>query len=138
MLYRELLDYFVENFEEENAEKWRTEEEAHLRRFQRSVRTGPGSGLGVIHLIFWPRLLFYSTLVLRTLSQVKFKSNKLICLAEEISRQENIQASSKKVAVSAKATSTVEEESPVLYWNNRKAKPYPSNVPFNEDKILVR
>lgn len=52
--------------------------------------------------------------------KLNFKSNKLVCLMEEISRQESIQSSSKEVAITAKATSTFEEKPPALCWNNRK------------------
>jgi hypothetical protein len=74
-----------------------------------------------------------------SLGQIELKSNKLIGLTEEISRQKSIQSSSKKVAVTTKATSIIEEKPPVLCLNNRKGvlrqnPTHPSDVPSHGDQ----
>lgn len=75
------------------------------------------------------------------LSQVEFKSNKLICLTEEISRQGNIQASSKKVVVTANDTNTIEEKPPCCTGTMGKvsySKTLHLTSQFIKIQILVR
>jgi hypothetical protein len=64
---------------------------ATLRRFQVEMRILLGIRLQAIHVTFWHRICLHFVLDLR-LSEAGFKSNGLINLVEEISRQHGIQA----------------------------------------------
>lgn len=54
------------------------------------------------------------------LNEIEFRCDALICLPEDISGQESIQAVTEKVAVIVRKISTTEETHPELQWDNGK------------------
>lgn len=86
------------------------------------------SWAGGICVMFWPRIwpnhsdcseTFYCS---ENLGEVWIKDNRLIHMAEEIPKQENIQADAKKV-------STTKKRFPMLHQDNRKHVPGPNSTP---------
>lgn len=56
-------------------------------KFQRAIRTLPGTGLESIHVIVW-QITWFNSSHAHNLEKDELKTNVLICFMEEISRQD--------------------------------------------------